>query len=70
MTSTTLYQGHWDQYSCGQTMIGAYKPPASPAVNVGNVTLQFSSTTTGTLTLPDARQIPLTRFYFAPTASP
>ena len=67
MTSTTLFQGHWEQYSGGQTLTGAYFPPASPPANAGNVTLQFTSTTTATLTLPDARQIQLTRFYFAPS---
>lgn len=66
MTSSTRFQGHWDQFSGGQTLTGAYKPPTLPPSNAGNLTLQFASTTSATLTLPDARQIPLTRFYFAP----
>ena len=67
MTSSTLYQGRLDQYSGGQTLTGAYQPPGA-AANAGTVTLQFSGTTTATLTLPDARQIQLTRFYFGPTS--
>jgi len=66
MASTTLFQGHWDQYSGGQTLTGAYRPPAAPS-NAGNVTLQITSATSATLTLPDGRAIPLTRFYFSPT---
>ena len=64
MTSPTLYQGSWLQFANGQTLTGAYKAPSQPPTNVGAVTLQFTSTTTATLTLPDGRQIALTRFLF------
>ncbi|MBI3345430.1 MAG: hypothetical protein HY028_11360 [Gammaproteobacteria bacterium] len=64
MTSPTLYQGSWLQFANGQTLTGAYKAPSQPPTNVGAVALQFTSTTTATLTLPDGRQIPLTRFLF------
>ena len=69
MSSSTHYEGHWEQYSGGQTLTGAYKAPGTPT-NAGTITLQFNTSSTATLTLPDARQIPLTRFNFAPTASP
>lgn len=64
MTSPTLYQGSWLQFANGQTLTGAYQAPSQPPTNVGAVTLQFTSTTTATLTLPDGRQIALTRFLF------
>ncbi|OGA49912.1 MAG: hypothetical protein A3G25_08040 [Betaproteobacteria bacterium RIFCSPLOWO2_12_FULL_63_13] len=68
MTSTTLYQGHWDQYSGGQTLTGAYKAPDAPT-NAGTIKLQFNTSSTATLTLPDGRQIQLERFYFGPVGS-
>ena len=64
MASPDLFQGHWDQYQGGQTLTGPYLPPAAPA-NVGSLTLQFTSPGSATLTLPDGRQIPLSRFAFA-----
>jgi len=30
MSSSTLYQGRWDQYSGGQTLTGTYKAPGTP----------------------------------------
>lgn len=69
MTSGTLFQGHWDQFSGGQTLTGSYKAPTLPPGNAGTLTLQFTSSTAATLTLPNARQISLTRFYFAPDGS-
>lgn len=68
LASPTLYRGSWDQYRDGQTLTGTYKPP-TPAGSAGNVTLQFSSPTAATLTLPDQRQIPLSRFAFAPAVT-
>ena len=62
--SSTLYQGSWLQFANGQTLTGTYQPPSQPPANAGVVTLQFASTTTATLTLPDGRQISLTRFPF------
>lgn len=64
MTSPTLYQGSWLQFANGQTLTGSYQPPSQPPASVGAVTLQFTSATTAILTLPDGRQIPLTRFLF------
>jgi len=63
MSSSMLYQGTWQQYANGQTLTGTYHPPSNPG-NVGAVTLQFTNATEATLTLPDGRQIPLTRYRF------
>jgi len=68
MASSTLYQGHWDLFRNGQTMTGTYKAPSVPT-NEGNLTLQFNSINTATLTLPDGQQKQLTRFYFSPGGS-
>ncbi|MBI3345555.1 MAG: hypothetical protein HY028_12020 [Gammaproteobacteria bacterium] len=64
MTSATLYQGQWEQYANGQTLTGLYQKPTQVNANVGNITIEFTSRTTATLTLPDGRQIPLTRYRF------
>jgi hypothetical protein len=64
MTSPTLYQGVWQQYAGGQTLTGTYVMPTVTNADVGSVTLQFTSPGAATLTLPNARQIPLTRFTF------
>ncbi len=64
MTYQNLYQGSWLQFANGQTLTGSYQPPSQPPTNVGAVTLQFTSATTAILTLPNGRQIPLTRFLF------
>ncbi|HWQ94135.1 MAG TPA: S8 family serine peptidase, partial [Gammaproteobacteria bacterium] len=64
MTFSNLYQGSWLQFANGQTLTGTYQPPSQPPANVGALTLQFTSATTAILTLPNGRQIPLTRFLF------
>ena len=63
MSTATRYLGTWQQFANGQTLTGAYRPPSNPG-NVGTVTLQFINATNATLTLPDARVIPLTRYRF------
>jgi len=63
MSSPTLYQGQLQSLSGGQTLTGAYKP-ASVTGNAGAVTLQFTSTTTATMTYPDGAQVAITRFRF------
>jgi hypothetical protein len=63
MTNTSLFQGEWQQYSGGPTLTGPYKSPGAP-VNAGSVTLQVANNSVATLTLPDGRQIPFTRFEF------
>ena len=64
MTNTTTYQGNWNEYGNGQTLAGLYRPANVVNANVGAVTLQFSSATTATLTLPNGRQIVLVRYRF------
>lgn len=64
MTSATLYQGQWEQYANGQTLTGLYQKPDQVNGNVGSITVNFTSRSTATLTLPDGRQIPLTRYRF------
>jgi hypothetical protein len=64
MTSTLLYQGQLQQYGGGQTLTGTYQAPSVVNATVGTVTLQFSSPTTATLTLPDGEQVQITRYPF------
>lgn len=64
MTSATLYQGQWEQYANGQTLSGLYQKPDQVNGNVGSITVNFTSRSTATLTLPDGRQIALTRYRF------
>ena len=64
MADASTYQGNWVQYGYGQTLTGAYQPSSVVNANVGSLTVQFSSPTTATMTLPDGRQIPLVRYLF------
>jgi hypothetical protein len=58
MTNNSLFQGEWSQYGDGQTLNGFYQPPIVVTGDVGSVTLQFTTPTSGILTLPNGRQIP------------
>jgi cytochrome c553 len=64
MTTPTRYTGPWLAFVDGQTMGGVYRPPTRVLPDPGTVTLAFSDRTHGTMTLPDGRVIPLTRFRF------
>ena len=64
MTDAMTYIGTWNQYGNGQTMTGSYQPATLVNPNVGTVRIEFSNTENATLTLPDGRQIPITRFRF------
>ncbi len=64
MTDAMTYVGVWEQYGNGQTMTGTYKPATLVNSNVGAVRIEFSDTQNAILTLPDDRQIPITRFRF------
>jgi DNA-binding beta-propeller fold protein YncE len=64
MSSATLFQGVWQAYGGGQTLLGAFKPSSIVTQNAGSVTLQFNDTANATLTLPDGRQVSLTRYRF------
>jgi hypothetical protein len=48
----------------GQTMTGTYKPATMSNGNVGSLSIQFEDTANATMTLPDGRQLPVTRFRF------
>jgi hypothetical protein len=64
LSGAGLFNGEWTQFANGQTLTGAYQAPELINANAGSVTLQFSSPAAATLTLPNGRQIPLTRFSF------
>ena len=64
MTDAMTYVGTWEQYGNGQTMTGTYKSATLMNSNMGTVRIQFTDTQNATLTLPDGRQIPITRFRF------
>ncbi len=64
VSGTTTYQGVWTQYGNGQTLTGSFKPANVTNASVGAVTIQFDSTSTATLTLPDGRTVPIIRFIF------
>jgi len=58
-----VYQGNWLSNTGGQTLQGTYHPANSPTI-AGTLTIQFTSPTAGTLTLPTGTQIPIQRFGF------
>ncbi len=64
MTSPQSFQGSWEQYANGQTMMGAYKQPTQTNANVGTLSIQFQDTANATMTLPNGTQLPITRFRF------
>jgi hypothetical protein len=64
LSTPQLYQSNWTQFANGQTLTGPFKPATQINANVGAIGIQFQSTTSATLTLPDSRTIPLTRFRF------
>jgi hypothetical protein len=63
LIGNNVYQGSWTLYSGGETLTGPYQSPNAPTA-VGSLTIQFATATSGTLTLPDGRQIPIQRFSF------
>jgi alpha-tubulin suppressor-like RCC1 family protein len=63
LTGGNAYVGNWTTYTGGQTLTGSYHAPTGTA-NAGSLTIQFTSPTNGTLTLPDGRQIPIERYTF------
>jgi hypothetical protein len=64
MVNSTTYTNVWQQYGGGQSLTGTYKPSTVVNANVGALTIQFTSATTATLTLPNQVQIPIVRFPF------
>jgi len=63
LTGNNTYMGTLSAYSGGKTLTGNYQSP-SGTTSVGNITIQFTSNTTGMLTLPSGRQIPIQRYGF------
>lgn len=63
MTSTSLYSGSLTEFRGGQTLGGTYNEPTSSS-SVGSISIQFSSQTTATMTLPNGSQVALTRYTF------
>lgn len=63
LTEPLTYQGSLLEYAGGQTLTGAFQLPAGP-VSRGAVTIQFTSATDGTMTLPNGASIALTRYRF------
>jgi streptogramin lyase len=64
MSNPGLFQGEWAQFGNGQTLTGSYRASSIVNSNAGSVTLAFANDSSATLTLPDGRQIPLTRYMF------
>ena len=64
MTSSSTYTGSLQQYAMGQSMGGRYRRPQLINANVGTVSLVFTDAKNGTITLPDGRQVAITRFAF------
>jgi hypothetical protein len=68
--STQLFQGDWTQYANGQTLTGGFQSAQLINADVGSVTVQFTDVSDAILTLPNGRQIPLTRFQFGNSITP
>jgi hypothetical protein len=64
MSQGNFYSGEWEQFGNGQTLDSPYRAPTVVNANAGAVTIQFTSATTGTLTLPTGRQVAIERFVF------
>ena len=58
------FSGNWWTFAGGQSMGGPYRMPTRTSDNAGALDVQFTSATTATMTLPDARRIPLQRQAF------
>ncbi len=63
LTANNTYQDNWTSNTGGQTLTGSYHAPTGSSI-AGSLTIQFSSPTAGTLTLPNGNQIPIQRFGF------
>ncbi len=62
-SSTAIWTGGLYEYANGPTVTGS-SGTASPIANPGTATMQFSSTTTGTITLPNGQQIAIQRYSY------
>lgn len=64
MQSPRRYVGTWLAFTGGPAPSRPYTAPVRTIPDPGTVTLDFSDATHGTMSLPDGRVIPLTRFDF------
>ncbi len=64
LTSDGSFTGKLLQYAGGQTLTGDYVAPKVVNDAVGTVSIKFSDSSTGVLTLPNGRQINIQRFKF------
>ncbi|MSP50206.1 MAG: YHYH protein [Alphaproteobacteria bacterium] len=62
-SSTSTWTGDLNEYVNGPTLTGS-TGTATSAANAGTATMQFTSTTTGTITLPNGRQIDIQRYRY------
>jgi hypothetical protein len=64
MTTPQTFAGSWLQVQGGQTLTGPYKKPTVLNANVGSVGIVFQDASNATLTLPNGRQVAITRHRF------
>jgi hypothetical protein len=62
-SSTSTWSGDLFEYGSGPTLTGS-SGTAAVTANRGTTTMTFSSTTTGTITLPNGRQISIQRYSY------
>ena len=68
LTTNTSYAGLLTQYANGQTLGGVFKSANVSNSNIGSITINFPTTTTAQLTLPNSPAISMVRYSFG-TAS-
>ncbi len=63
------FTGTMEEIADGQTLFGAYQPPIIVNANIGDITLDFDTSTTGTMTWPSG-VVSIQRFRFGPGGVP
>ncbi len=61
MATPVRYVGNWTQYANGQTMTGPFRPAVIANANVGAVSIDFESSISAKMRMPDGRINPITR---------
>ncbi|HET9484205.1 MAG TPA: c-type cytochrome [Xanthomonadales bacterium] len=64
MATPQRYEGTWQRFANGQAMGAPWRAPIVTDSDAGAVTISFTDPRNGTMTLPDGRTIPITRFSF------
>ena len=64
MTTPRSYTGTWLEFRGGQAMGAPYQPNQRVSPDPGPVSFEFSDARNGTVTLPDGRQVAITRLEF------